>query len=199
VDTNGGRAVSRGAVTWRSHRLRSLACAAAAALACTSVPPPTPAQDAARAAELEAAIAGLSASVEPAEARALAERAVAATAALVSRYRPIDPPQIGNLAFHVGLRERALCCHWASDLFRALDGLPLRSLELRWGVAHHGSTLREHSSVIAVPAGAALRDGLVLDAWRHSGRLYWVRVADDRYPWRLHPSDADRDTLECGT
>jgi hypothetical protein len=182
----------------RSLRLRALACASlAAAVACTTVAPPTPEQGAARALDLEAAIAALSPAVEPAEARTLAERAVAATAALSARYRPIDPPQLGNLAFHFGLRERALCCHWASDLFRALDGLPLRSLELRWGVAHLGSTLREHSSVIAVPAGADLRDGLVLDAWRHSGRLYWVRVAEDRYPWRLHPSDAERDRLEC--
>jgi hypothetical protein len=183
----------------RSPRLRALACAALAAVACTTVAPPSPEQDAAHSADLAAAIAGLSASVEPAEARSLAQHALAATRALASRYRPIDPPQLGNLAFHLGLRERALCCHWASDLFRALDSLPLRSLELRWGVAHHGSTLREHSSVIAVPAGAALRDGLVLDAWRNSGRLYWVRVADDRYPWRLHPSDADRNRLECGT
>jgi hypothetical protein len=187
-------------VVRRSSGLRTLAFAALIpAFACTSVAPPTDAQDAASRADLAAAIAGLSAEVEPAEARSLAQHAIAATHALFARYRPIDPPQLGNLAFHLGLRERALCCHWASDLFRALDALPLRSLELHWGVAHQGSTLHEHSSVIAVPAGGALQDGLVLDAWRHSGRLYWVRVAEDRYPWRLHPSDADRDRLECGT
>ena len=140
---------------------------------------------------------GLSTAVEPAEARALAQRVLAATDALAERYRPIDPPQLGNLAFHLGLRERALCCHWTSDLFRALDGLALRSLELHWGVAHHGNPLREHSSVIAVPAGGALREGLVLDAWRRAGRLHWVRVAEDRYPWRLHPSDAERPQLGC--
>jgi hypothetical protein len=167
------------------------------ALACASAAPKAPAPDAARLADLAAALTGLSASVEPSEARSLAQRTLAATAALVARYHPIDPPQMGNLAFHLGLRERALCCHWVEDLFRALDPLPLASLELHWGVAHHGSALREHSSVIAVPAGGALHDGLVLDAWRHSGRLYWVRVAKDRYPWRLHPSDADRQRLAC--
>jgi hypothetical protein len=200
VDTAGRRAVFRGRVTRRSPRLPALLLAAlGATLACVSVPPPSPDQDVARTRDLEAAIAGLSASVEPAEARSLAQRAITATTALFTRYRPIDPPQLGNLAFHLGLRERALCCHWAKDLFRALDTLPLRSLELHWGVAHQGSTLREHSSVIAVPAGGSLRDGLVLDAWRHSGRLYWVRVAEDRYPWRLHPADAERHRLECGT
>jgi hypothetical protein len=153
----------------------------------------------ARGADLEAAIAGLSPAVEPAEARALATRALAATDSLALRYRPIAPALLGNLAFHLGLRERGLCCHWAEDLFHELDGLPLKSLQLHWGVAHHGSRMREHNSVIAVPAGGALRDGLVLDAWRHAGRLYWVRVSEDRYPWQLHPDDAERHRLECSS
>jgi hypothetical protein len=180
----------------RATRPAGFACAAlAAALACAGSPDAGPGDT--RGAELEAAIAGLSPAVEPAEARALARRALAAADSLALRYRPIEPPLLGNLAFHLGLRERALCCHWVEDLFRELDELPLRSLELHWGVAHHGSHMREHSSVIAVPAGGALRDGLVLDAWRHAGRLYWVRVEADRYPWRLHPADADRRGLGC--
>jgi hypothetical protein len=166
-------------------------------LGCETTAQRTPAQEATRGAGLEAALAELSTAVDGGEARALARRALAATDALAERYRPIAPPLLGNLAFHIGLRERALCCHWVQDLFHELDPLPLRSLELHWGVAHHGSRLREHNSVIAVPIGGALGDGLVLDAWRHSGRLHWVRVSADVYPWRLHPADAERLYLEC--
>ena len=111
---------------------------------------------------------------------------------------PLRPPQLGNLAFHLGLRERALCCHWAEDLLRELSALELESVDLRWGVAHWGSQMREHSAVVAVPRGARFEQGLVLDAWRHSGELYFARVDRDRYPWRPHPSDDLRHQLACG-
>ena len=135
--------------------------------------------------------------MEPGEATRLARTALATTEQLASRYRPLRPPHLGNLAFHLGLRDRALCCHWVEDLLRALSDLQLESFELHWGVAHFGSKLREHSSVVAVPAGRTIGDGLVLDAWRDSGRLYWVRADRDRYPWQLHPSDELSDRLAC--
>lgn len=146
---------------------------------------------------LEAALAALPGQADPDEAARLAHASYATTSALVSHYRPLRPPQLGNLAFHLGLRDRALCCHWVEDLLRALTALELESFELHWGVAHHGSQLREHSAVIAVPTGGTLQQGLVLDAWRHSGRLHWVRADRDRYPWSLHPSDALRHRLAC--
>jgi hypothetical protein len=165
-------------------------------LACaTPLPPPL---EAGRQAQLEDALRGLPGVSDPAEARTLAQAAFAATASLASRYRPLRPPHVGNLAFHLGLRERALCCHWVEDLLRALDGVELRDYELHWVVAHHGSRLREHSAVLALPVGGSPSQGLVLDAWRDSGRLHWVRADADRYPWRLHPADARRDRLRCG-
>jgi hypothetical protein len=147
---------------------------------------------------LEAALADLPAAPTPADARRLAASAVDATSRLGARYRPLRPPHLGNLAFHLGLRERALCCHWVEDLLRELAALELASVALHWGVAYPGSTLREHSAVIAVPHGAAFEEGMVLDAWRHSGELYFVRVDRDRYPWEPHPSDAVRHRLACG-
>jgi hypothetical protein len=135
---------------------------------------------------------------DPGEARLLAATALATTAELFSEYRPLRPPLLGNFAFHLGLRERALCCHWVEDLLRSLAALGIRSYELHWVVAFHGNRWREHSAVLARPLGAPPGQGLILDPWRHSGRLYWVRAQDDRYPWRLHPSDAMRLRLRCG-
>ncbi len=145
---------------------------------------------------LAAALAALPGSPDPTEAARLAQTAIDTTAALRLRYRPLRPPQLGNLAFHLGLRERALCCHWARDLLHALSATPLESFELHWGVAHEGG-LREHSSVVAVPSGGRFEQGLVLDAWRHSGRLHWSRVDRDTYPWRLHSLNAQRMRLRC--
>lgn len=131
------------------------------------------------------------------EAERLAHTALDATAALGARYRPLRPPLAGNLAFYLGLRDRALCCHWVEDLLRALTRVDVEGFELHWGVAHFGNRLREHSAVLVVPRDGALEDGLVLDAWRQSGRLYWSRVDRDPYPWQLHPSDAVRERLVC--
>lgn len=176
---------------------RALAGLAALCLACAG-PPPSPQPEAARLAALEAALLGLPGAGPTREARALARAALAATDRLARRYRPLRPPQLGNLAFHAGLRERALCCHWVEDLLRALGDVELRRYRLHWVVAHHGDRLREHSAVLAVPVGGRPERGLVLDAWRDSGRLHWVRADADRYPWRLHPADARRDDLRCG-
>jgi hypothetical protein len=175
---------------------RRLAIAAALALACATPGPPTAPVDA-RLAELTSALLELPGAADPAEARRLARAVLAATAELADRYRPLRPPQVGNLAFHVGLRERALCCHWVEDLLRALAGVELHRYELHWVVAHHGDRLREHSAVLALPVGRSPGQGLVLDAWRDSGRLFWVRADADHYPWRLHPADARRDELRC--
>lgn len=158
---------------------------------------PAPPSDA-NARPLEAALVGLPGAPDPGDATRLAVAATRTLAELQPRYRPVRPPHLGNLAFHLGLRDRALCCHWVEDLLRALLAVEQDAFELHWGVAHFGSRLREHSAVVAVPRGGAFEEGLVLDAWRDSGRLHFVRVDRDRYPWRPHPSDAERHRLACG-
>ena len=42
---------------------------------------------------------------------------------------------------------------------------------------------QEHSSVVLTAPGQAFDQGIVLDAWRHSGRLYWGAVKADKSPW----------------
>ncbi|HOC52079.1 MAG TPA: hypothetical protein PKI07_13410, partial [Verrucomicrobiota bacterium] len=44
-------------------------------------------------------------------------------------------------------------------------------------------TRREHSSVVLTAPGQPFEQGIVLDAWRRSGRLYWSGVKEDKYPW----------------
>jgi hypothetical protein len=173
----------------------ALLCAALLAFATGCLQAPV--RDATPAERLEADLIGLAGSVDPEEAALLAGRALDVTANLRARYQPLTPPHLGNLAFHLGLRERALCCHWVEDLLHALGALELRTFELHWGVAHFGSKLREHSAVVAVPLGTSFEQGLVLDAWRRSGRLYWTRADRDRYAWRPHPADAVRQRVAC--
>lgn len=146
---------------------------------------------------LEQALRELPGGVGADEARRVARVALAATRELAQRYRPLRPAPLGNLAYHLGLRERALCCHWAEDLLDPLEGAERDALSVHWVVAHRGDRWREHNAILLLPHGAAPEDGLVLDAWRNSGRLYWTRLGADRYPWQVHPDDARRQNLRC--
>ncbi|MGH0032297.1 MAG: hypothetical protein ACQGVC_21095 [Myxococcota bacterium] len=178
--------------------MRVFAVVASLAL-CTAcvTPPPLRSSDADALGALEAALLALPGEITADDAARLAAGALDATADLHAHYRPLRPPHVGNMAYHMGLRERALCCHWARDLLHALSALDLESVQLHWGVAHYGSALREHSAVVAVPRGGSFEQGLVLDAWRHSGRLLHVRVDRDRYPWVPHPANDVRLRLAC--
>ena len=165
----------------------------ALALGCAT---PHPRDDPGQVDALAAALTALPGATDAEEAAQIARVALETTAALASRYRPLRPPQLGNLAFHLGWRERALCCHWTRDLLHALHAPPLGAFELHWGVAHYG-TIREHSAVVVVPNGGRFDQGLILDAWRNAGALHWSRVDTDRYPWRLHPEDDRRLRIVC--
>jgi len=123
------------------------------------------------------------------EAGQVAQTALQASAHLAVRYRLVQPPFLHNLFVQMGLRDRGLCYHWTADLMSYLNMLQLQDYELHWGVAYRGSTLREHNTVVITASGQPFENGLVLDPWRHSGKLYWVMVQNDSYPWRELPRE----------
>jgi len=132
---------------------------------------------------LRDSLAALAPTVRQEEAQRAAACAFEVAQRLEQEYAPIGPPLFHNLLINLGLKKRGLCCHWTEDMLAPLQALRLQTLDLHWGVARAG-TLREHSSVVVTAKGQAFEEGIVLDAWRHSGRLYWAFVAVDRYPWK---------------
>ena len=179
--------------------LRAVVAALALGLgvACASAPGPAPAPGDPGVHALAGAIASLGDAVAEDEARRAAYSLFVRSGALRGDYRMVKPARFHNVLVNAGLRDRGLCCHFAEDLIQELLALDLRTLEVHWAVARHGSRLREHSSVLLVPRGASFDDGLVVDAWRNAGELYWTRPGDDRYPWELHPLDGDWARLHC--
>lgn len=111
-----------------------------------------------------------------------AETACAYSLELAREYRVVRPAIWHNVLVNWGVRKRGLCFQWADDLSARLESLHLRTLSVRRGVARL-ETRREHSSVVLAAPGQAFDQGIVLDAWRHSGRLYWSGVKEDKYPW----------------
>jgi hypothetical protein len=140
--------------------------------------------------QLEQELIGLSATVDTAEARILAETAVRESGILAEEYQLVRPAVAHNLLVVFGIRERGLCYHWTGDLMKKLQSLDLKSFQLHWGVAYRGSELREHNCVVVTAKGQSFFKGIVLDPWRNSGNLFWAQVAKDSYPWKvLPPSD----------
>lgn len=133
-------------------------------------------------ADLTWLLRGLSSSVNAQEATLTAETACAYCLDLAWQYRIVRPPIWHNVLVNVGLRRRGLCYQWADDLSDKLESLGLQTLIVRRGAARL-NTRREHSSVVLTAREQPFEQGIVLDAWRHSGRLYWCGVKEDKYPW----------------
>ena len=141
--------------------------------------------------ELTRGLVGLSSKVRRDEAEGVAQTAFIVSRDLKRKYRAGGPALFNNLLVNAGLKKRGLCHHWTRDLGNQLASLKLRSLQLRWGIARAG-TLREHNAVVVTARGQPFERGIVLDAWRQSGRLFWGSVAVDRYPWEEDPQDSFR-------
>ena len=142
----------------------------------------SPAPAGSSAARLAGRLQDLSPKVAPGEAMLAAETAHSYALELAKEYRVVRPAILHNVFVNLGLRQRGLCFQWADDLSAKLQSLQLHTLQLHRGVARL-ETRREHSSVVLTAPGQPFDEGIVLDAWRHSGRLYWGGVKQDRYPW----------------
>jgi hypothetical protein len=121
------------------------------------------------------------------EAGQVAQTAIQYSSYLAREYELVRPAILHNVLVRIGFKNRGLCHHWTLDLMKQLELLKLKSYQLFWGVAHRGSELREHNSVVVAGKGQRFEDGIVLDPWRNSGELYWTPVKNDRYPWKERP------------
>ncbi|MEO1573346.1 MAG: hypothetical protein AAFU65_00115, partial [Pseudomonadota bacterium] len=124
----------------------------------------------------------------------VAETAATLPLELAETYRLTSPPITHNVLVNMGLRPRGLCTHFAEDLLRRLDALELKTLDLYWAVAFPTKPFRlEHSAALVSAQGRGFESGIVLDAWRDSGELFFAPVTEDtRYAWqRLYNNITD--------
>lgn len=159
---------------------------------CAATHPSIPmreAQIASKVASLQSSLRALGKDTDAAEAGRAAETAVTFSLQLAEDYRVSPPARWHNLLIQIGFRDRGLCFHWTEDLMKRLQALSLTTYQLHWGVAHKGSELREHNSVVITALNQPFAEGLVLDPWRNSGDLYWAVVGADSYPWKPLPRD----------
>ena len=141
-----------------------------------------------RVAALAEEFAALGPDVSPAEAMLVADLAVHYSEQLAESYDMVRPVELHNVLVNLKLRRGGLCYQMAECMLAELRELPLRTLELRRGIAWPGDLWNEHNCVVVTAVGAPFHSGVVLDAWRNGGRLRWAPVRMDHYPWQPKPA-----------
>jgi len=149
-----------------------------------------------QAAALSQELLNLGSSVDKAEATRLAETALEQSAALALQYHAVRPAWFHNILVNWELRPRGLCYEWTNDLFPVLYRLDSKSLELHLAVARM-DTPREHNCIVVTARQQPFNEGLILDAWGRSGRLWFGPFASDKkHPWQPLPRDRVAPELE---
>ena len=119
------------------------------------------------------------------EAKRLSGDLFATTAMLVKRYRLTAPPLWHNFLVNTGIRKKGLCYDFSDALFLHLQKQSYPHFAFHLAVANRGAYFKEHNALLITARGKRPEQGLIVDAWRHSGRLYVVPFdKDEAYYWQ---------------
>ena len=133
---------------------------------------------------LQARIVQLAPTVNPDEARRIAETAYNAGRQLAAEWDMSSSANMQSFLINIGARKYGYCFHFANELLLRLDALRLRTLQLHWAEADPG-TDTEHNVIVVTAKGQPFEQGIVLDDWRRSGHLFWGPVTGDTsYKWQ---------------
>ncbi|MFT5219610.1 MAG: hypothetical protein ACI9LO_003456 [Planctomycetota bacterium] len=136
--------------------------------------------------DLGRSISALHPSIDTDEAQRAARIAIEYSRELANQYQVSGSALFHNLMVNLGVKDRGLCIDWTADLKTRLELERFTSLDLHWAIANYENPFRlEHSTVIVSSLGATFEQGIVLDPWRYSGRLFWSpALSDVEYGWR---------------
>jgi len=155
----------------------------ASLLAGCAFPLEQPVQRTARAEQLTREIMVLSPAIKWQEAHDFATTAVETSALLGKKYDVALRPWLHNASILVGLKSRGLCYQYADDLYDSLKLVGNEHLQMHFVAANWGR-LDEHHALTVTVKDAPWDSGLLLDAWRRNGNLYFVPLKSDSYAWQ---------------
>jgi len=114
------------------------------------------------------------------------------TAVLTQRFRLTRPPIWHNFLVNVRLRQAGLCYHWSDALYRHLTHQHYPHFAFHLVGANIGEYLFEHKALVIIAKGGAVEEGVLIDPWRNSGRLYFAPLSkDSAYHW-IHRKERER-------
>jgi hypothetical protein len=127
---------------------------------------------------LTARLIALSPSVSPEEARRVANIAYTTGRELAKKWRMVSSPTVQSFLINIGVKKGGYCYQFATELLLRLDAQKLQTLELHWAESDAG-TDTEHNVIAVTARGQPFAQGIMLDNWRHSGRLLWGPLSGD--------------------
>lgn len=134
--------------------------------------------------ELGVALSALSPSVDRNEAQRAADCIYVTAARLKREYKITSSPTWHNFLIASGTRTKGFCYHWTEDILAALRPLQLKTLDIHWAIADPGKDT-ESNALVLTAKGQPLPTGIVIDAWRFGGRVFWKAAnADHTYQWQ---------------
>lgn len=116
--------------------------------------------------------------VDPHEAELLSFTAHTMSRQLAREYGVTGDPAIHNFLINIGAKKRGICADYTRDIGARLKELHFKTLVLHWGAAFAKES-EENNALVVTAQNQPFLDGIVLDAWRRGGRLFWCRVKDD--------------------
>ena len=137
--------------------------------------------------QLTESIMGLGPNIDKTEAAFVAREAILFPKHLANQYKLIGPPNSHVVMVNRGQKERGHCYHFAADMKDHLvKNRSYDTLTLKRAVANQGRHY-EHNVLTVAAKGKSLHDALILDPWRNSADLYWVKSGDDpMYIWKKY-------------
>ena len=104
-------------------------------------------------------------------------------------YELVYPPQFHNFLVNVGLRQKGLCYHFSDALYLHLKSQNYPSFDFHLVGANIGEYWSEHNALVVVSKACRsekriLEKGILIDAWRNSGVIYYTTPLEDTsYQW----------------
>lgn len=116
--------------------------------------------------------------VDPREAALLSETAHRASRDCAREYGVTGDPAVHNYLIKIGVKKKGICADYTHDIGARLREMRFRTLVLHWGIAWEKES-DENNALVVTARNQSFYEGIVLDGWRRSGRLFWCAVKDD--------------------
>ena len=116
--------------------------------------------------------------VDPREAALLSETAHHMSRQLAREYGVTGDPAIHNYLINIGVKKRGICADYTRDIGARLKEFRFKTLVLHWGAAYAKES-DENNGLVVTARDQPFLDGIVLDGWRRSGKLFWCPVKSD--------------------
>jgi len=111
------------------------------------------------------------------------------TTRLTKSFKLTSPPWFHNFLVNIGLKEKGLCYHWSDALYMYLSKKQYPHFEFHLVGANIGEYFFEHNALVITAKGSKVLEGVIIDPWRNSGKLYFSKVREDtKYRWEHRAS-----------